>query len=628
MDHRPAAPRDDLDARALIEALHALRTAARTADWWDRYCALLAPLARARAALALRRTQVDWQVLGAAVGDAWLAARWPGLMGDLAERALAKGYAYSPTRDDAGKPRLLAAVRLDEQALLLLDIGEQERAHLNELLLRVQLVADAPAQAPAQQLVQVEPDLPTATPTSAVEPPAAPLLDLLDLSAVVMREHNYGAAVLALVNGIVARTGCSFAALGWRHGEQIRIEAISHLDRFERNTESVDLLENAAEEALDQACDIVYPATDQDSPLILVTQSHQLCCRVLGFARLRSLLLGDTGEGPEAVLLLAEQEMAPGDQAWLEPLHVSLGLLMPWLARSRAADRWWGARFGLWLQHRLGTLLGPSHIWAKLSILLLLAVLLYAGFGSREYRVEATAQMGTDSTRLIGASFDGYLREVAASAGDMVRKGDLLAVLDERELEQQQAEALAESQRYRAEADKSRAQGNLADVEIARRRLAQIEARLTRLHLALAQARIVAPFTGVVVEGERKDLLGAPVRKGDRLFRLARIEGLYAVLQVPESEIRHVAAGARGELALLARPDSTIPFVVETLIPIAQVKAQEGNHFAIKARFTTPAEAWWRPGMSGLARIEAGRRNIAWIYTHKALDRLRLWLWW
>ncbi len=626
MQRTPTQPREDLDARSLIEALHELRASPRTDDWWDRYCALLAPLARARAALALKREATDWTVLGAATGggnDDWLLATWPDLLEDISERALANGYAYSPARDAQGRPRLLAAVRAGGEALLLLDIPEQERSRLNELLLRVQLVADAPAAAPATASLPVP--LPAAGAGLPALPVAASLLDLLDLVAVVMRERHYGAAALALVNGVVARTGCTFAALGWRHGEHVRIEAISHLDRFERNTEHVNLLENAAEEALDQGCDIVHPAADPTSGSALVTQSHQQLYRALGFARVHSLALGE--DGSDAVLLLAEQEV-DGDADWVSPLHVSLGLLLPWMTRLRAADRWWGARFAGWMEARLGDLIGPSHVFGKVAVVLICAGLLYAVFGEREYRVEATAQMGTDSTRLIGASFDGFLKQVEASSGDLVSEGALLASLDTRELEQQEAETQADIQRYRAEADKARALGNLADVEISRRRLAQVEARLRRLRLSLAQARIVSPFDGVVVEGERKELLGAPVRKGDRLFRLARIEGLYGVLHVPESEIRHVAAGARGELALLARPDRNIPFVVETLIPIAQVKGQEGSHFALKARFSTPPENWWRPGMSGLARIDAGQRNIAWIYTHKALDRLRLWLWW
>ena len=40
------------------------------------------------------------------------------------------------------------------------------------------------------------------------------------------------------------------------------------------------------------------------------------------------------------------------------------------------------------------------------------------------------------------------------------------------------------------------------------------------------------------------------------------------------------------------------------------------------------AEPWWRPGMSGSARIDAGERQVAWILTHRIVDTIRLWLWW
>jgi NADH dehydrogenase len=34
------------------------------------------------------------------------------------------------------------------------------------------------------------------------------------------------------------------------------------------------------------------------------------------------------------------------------------------------------------------------------------------------------------------------------------------------------------------------------------------------------------------------------------------------------------------------------------------------------------------PGMPGLAKIDAGPRNISWVLFHRTIDKLRLWLWW
>jgi multidrug efflux pump subunit AcrA (membrane-fusion protein) len=204
----------------------------------------------------------------------------------------------------------------------------------------------------------------------------------------------------------------------------------------------------------------------------------------------------------------------------------------------------------------------------------------------------------------------------------------LLFTLDKRELEQQRNELSAEISKASSEADKYRADGLLPETEIAIARLEQAVAKADRIDGYLAQASSTAPFDGVVVEGERKDLLGAPVKKGDRIFRIAKVEGLYITLMVSEREMRHIQPQARGEVALLSQPAQNIPIRVSSVIPVAQVKGQEGNQFMIKAELLQEPQGWWRPGMTGLARIDVGDKNVAWVLTHRVVDRLRLLLWW
>ena len=132
----------------------------------------------------------------------------------------------------------------------------------------------------------------------------------------------------------------------------------------------------------------------------------------------------------------------------------------------------------------------------------------------------------------------------------------------------------------------------------------------------------------MIVEGERKDLLGAPVKKGDKILKIAKIEGLYVTLMVAERQMRYVQPGASGEVSLLSHADHSIPVRINSVIPVAQVKGQEGNQFMITAELLEPPQPWWRPGMTGLARIDVGQRSIAWILTHRMLDNLRLLLWW
>ena len=92
--------------------------------------------------------------------------------------------------------------------------------------------------------------------------------------------------------------------------------------------------------------------------------------------------------------------------------------------------------------------------------------------------------------------------------------------------------------------------------------------------------------------------------------------------------MRHIQPGATGEVALLSHPDHNIPIRISSVIPVAQVKGQEGNQFMITAELMQAPQEWWRPGMTGLARIDVGSKNIVWILTHRVLDNLRLMLWW
>ena len=164
-----------------------------------------------------------------------------------------------------------------------------------------------------------------------------PLPQALDLIAEVMQERRFGAAALALVNGLVAQLACTQAALGWSRGGYVRAVAISHMDRFEAKTENVQQIEAALEEAIDQEQDIHYPQ-DQTSPKVVL--AHAQLQRTLGCTQLWSLPLWRGSEPPVAALLIVSQE-DDLDHSKIDALHTAIGLLLPWLNELRAKDRWW-----------------------------------------------------------------------------------------------------------------------------------------------------------------------------------------------------------------------------------------------------------------------------------------------
>ena len=63
----------------------------------------------------------------------------------------------------------------------------------------------------------------------------------------------------------------------------------------------------------------------------------------------------------------------------------------------------------------------------------------------------------------------------------------------------------------------------------------------------------------------------------------------------------------------------------ERIIPKAQVENGR-NVYVAEARIGGEAN-WIRPGLEGIAKIQAGRRGIWWITLHRAIDHLRMNFW-
>jgi RND family efflux transporter MFP subunit len=462
---------------------------------------------------------------------------------------------------------------------------------------------------------------------------------MLGLATEVLQAPRFGAAALTLVNGAVRTLGLSQAVLCWRVAGVAQVLAISHIDKFEKTSRLVSALEAAATEVLstDQVISLgQHQATpsaedegaDQGYAAPARPPGHQALLDSLeGMHHVTSLPMRD-GSGQAQAVLIAVSNNQPLPQDSVNQALLMLEMVYPRLADSRWRDANVFQRLRQSTLARLELYVGPGRPWLKFGTLFASVLLLVMLFVQVPYRVEASAQLITDSTRLLTSQNDGRLLDVLVDVGDTVKQGQPLAKLDTTDLQQQLAEVQSEIQRYASEEDKARAGGALAEMQVAQARRLQSEARLMRVAYFLQQARTEAPFDGVVVEGERRNLLGSSVKRGDKLFRIAQVRDLYVVLQVPEHAIRDLHSDAQAELLLLSQPDQPIRLKVSSFVPMAQVKGEEGNQFVLKAQILDPVAPWWRPGMTGLAKIDAGSRNISWVLFHRTIDKLRLWFWW
>jgi multidrug resistance efflux pump len=463
----------------------------------------------------------------------------------------------------------------------------------------------------------------------------------LDLMAGLAGETRFHAAAMFLVNELAARFGCSGVALGWVTGHRVTVAALSNTEKFEPKMEAVQKLSAAMEESVDQGEEIVFPAPDGSTA---ITRDHAAYARSHHSDHLLTVPLAlplplapaehdavaarrDTA-GLDGVVGAVTLERANGpaftsDEA--RTLRVVADQAARRLSDLRRSDRWFGARAAAALRERAATLIGPSHTAAKLVGVVLAIALAVLVFGKKRYSAEATFVLEPETVSYLPAPFEGFLDEVNAEPGDRVTAGQVLFTLDRRELLLQRQAAAAEKERFAGEAIDAESGGDTAAMRVARARLTQAEAQLELTDYRLGQAAVVAPFDGVVTEGDLRERTRSPVKQGEVLMKVAQLAPLHPEAKVGESEVLHVREGASGSIAFASRPELDFPIEVTRLVPVARA-GDEGNTFTLRCRFAgegAPPD-WWRPGMGGVAKIDAGRRSLLWIYTHKTIDWLRL----
>jgi multidrug efflux pump subunit AcrA (membrane-fusion protein) len=155
--------------------------------------------------------------------------------------------------------------------------------------------------------------------------------------------------------------------------------------------------------------------------------------------------------------------------------------------------------------------------------------------------------------------------------------------------------------------------------------LGQVEAQLALVDEQIARTRLVAPFDAVIVKGDLSQSLGAAVERGNVLFEVAPLDTYRVIMKVDERDINEVAVGQTGRLALASMPNDDFTLTIEKITPVS-ITDQGRNYFRVEAVAKGATEKL-RPGMEGVGKIEIERRKLIWIWTHKLVHWVRMWIW-
>ncbi len=447
------------------------------------------------------------------------------------------------------------------------------------------------------------------------------LPDPLDVMLSMNEHAGFLGVAMALCNELAYRFSSSRVSLGWKEGEYIRMQALSNTEKFDRKMLIVQALEVLMEECMDQDEELLLPEPEGSTAVL---REHKNFAARQGVTSIVSLPLR-LEQNVVAVLACERDKPFAADE--IRSLRIICDQASRRLADLKHYDRWFGAvaldALKRWGSSVFGTDQTMHRMYGIVASLLLALLL----FGTLDYRVEAPFILRTKDLALLSAPFDGYIERVSRKPGDLVVADQLLLLLDTRQLVLEQSRSYADLQRYVQEEKKAMANNALGEMKIAEALKRQAESRFEMIRYSLDHAEIKAPFSGVVVEGDLEKLLGAPVRKGDVLLKVAKLGDLYVEMKVPERDIQELNVGQVGEVAFISQPGKKFEVLIERIEPMA-VTEQKGNVFLVLGKITESRQSWWRPGMSGLAKVSVGKRHIIWIMLHRTLDFFSMKLWW
>jgi len=264
--------------------------------------------------------------------------------------------------------------------------------------------------------------------------------------------------------------------------------------------------------------------------------------------------------------------------------------------------------------------------------------------------LEAVGTVRAAETSQLASQMMGNIVELRAHEGDRVRRGQVLAVIDDAQARAAvdratAAESAAEKEVAASDSDlalaqttlnryqnlydkksvspqefdevKARYQTALAHRDMKRAGQTQAKAALAQAHTSFSYTRILAPFDGVVTE--RKADPGTLASPGLPIFTVEGLGHYRLEATVNENDLRYVRMGEQVPVVVDALEPSKLEGKVAQIVPAADPGSR-----SFLAKIDLPADAQLRSGLFGRAQFSRGKRSSLLIPQTAVLERGQL----
>lgn len=261
-----------------------------------------------------------------------------------------------------------------------------------------------------------------------------------------------------------------------------------------------------------------------------------------------------------------------------------------------------------------------------LTLVITGAALLFLVFFPIPMRLVGDASVAPQSTAQIQPEVDGVVRSVAVHEGDNVKKGAVLAELDDWDYRSALSAAQAKYNGATAEMNRALSSNDGTEAGIQRLQADFWSSELERARERLEKTRLRSPIDGVVTTPEVEAMVGRHLAKGDTLAEVVNTSSAMVNVAIDQDDVAFLKPDAKSSVKLESFPTRTFKGNVVIISPKSESSGDD-RVFFVRVSIPNP-EGKIRSGMQGRGKVSAGWRPAGYVLLRRPLMWIWSKLWW
>jgi len=438
---------------------------------------------------------------------------------------------------------------------------------------------------------------------------------LVDLFTRASDSRDFAEAMTVVATELQEWLGCDRLAIGMGDASRVRVEAVSGFGKVEKRSHGTAQLMSLMRESLATGSSISWPSPQDEAVAVLTSSDQTPLLSKSSDGQVLSVPLISSDEKPRGSWVLFWKERQGLDVRTYElveavnPHLVSLTELLRKALPTGPIGR--SVRY-----------LREASALRRVALFALPIAILVAMLIPVPYRIGAPAQLGPVESRQIAAPFSGILEKTQVKPGDTVEAGQLLALLDGKEIGWRLAEAIAKRDVAGKRRDQALALLDVEATQLAQHEYEALDAESRLLNYQQRNLKISSPLAGLVLSGDLEQSQGVPVETGQKLFEIASLDRLRLEIAVSDEDVHWVRPGQEVRFRLESQPGHEFEAELEEVYPVSEML--EGENVFVCLTTVDNVENSLRPGMQGRASVVGPRKPLGWILFHKPWNFIRL----